>query len=142
MWSAKAAQHMWLKNDSERYNNFQCGLTILDAEAMFCSLWPEIQRASTQESPRTIGWPENIEFSDLVSQATKVTTSAGKGYHWLSYETVINTLKATGAWNMHYYPKESAMKALSGWCFRLIIAKSEGYIYIPEMKENLTELKW
>lgn len=38
MWSAKATQHMWLKNDSERYNNFQFGLTILDAEAMFCSL--------------------------------------------------------------------------------------------------------
>lgn len=53
MWSAKATQHMWLKNDSERYNNFQFGLTILDAEAMFCSLWPEIQRASKQEGPRS-----------------------------------------------------------------------------------------
>lgn len=140
MWSAKATQHMWLKNDSERYNNFQFGLTILDVEAMFCSLW--LKEHPHRKAHAAIGWPESIEFSDLVSQATKVTTSAGKGYHWLSYETVINTLKATGAWNMHYYPKESAMKALSGWCFRLIWAKSEGYIYILEMKENLTELKW
>lgn len=46
---------------------------------------------------------------------------------------------------MHYYPKESAMKAndcICGWGFRLILAKSEGYICILEMKENLTELKW